>query len=308
MKIPRKLSLQFILVILWLVTSLALASWWLIFGLSQIDRIGSLQNACPQLSSAHDVLKQHRMLLSEGSSLFVLLLMGGLGLLYAIRIEIKRAERLRSFFLAVNHDAKTALASLRLQTEALQSELQGSALKISERIVKDSVRLELQLNNSLIFSQDDQGELFIEEVKLNKMIESLKYQWPETHFHFNQDAIVKSDKRALDSIIKNLVQNALVHGKAKNVYIDISSDLGELKLKFTDDGVGFKGNLKDLGKLFKRHSNTSGSGIGLYLVRELCQRMQGRVQFEKDLQDRLIIYVYLPGRLTLSRENTKDSP
>jgi signal transduction histidine kinase len=54
---------------------------------------------------------------------------------------------------------------------------------------------------------------------------------------------------------------------------------GRLSLRVSDNGHGFHGDLNRLGKLFVRHTRGSGSGVGLYIVRQLVKRMNGTINF-----------------------------
>jgi len=289
----KQLSFKLVAVFIWLVLSLALAGWWLLFGLKQLDKIAGLQNA-----SAQEILRQHRMLMSEGGFLFGLLLIGGISLLYYISVEIGRSKQIQSFFAAFTHDLKTSLASLRLQAEALEEELKDHHSKFTKRIVRDTVRLELQLNNSLILAQDDDNTFYFEELSLKRSIENMRHQWTDLDIEVLDDCILKVDARALESICKNIIQNALVHGQAKSLKISCQSSGADLiEIDFRDDGRGFQGEATALTKLFVRHSSTSGTGIGLYLVKSLCERMHGKLEFAKSAQG-FSVRIFLPGKLS----------
>lgn len=289
LSIRKRPSFKLIAVFVWLSFSLALAGWWLLFGLKQLDKIAALQNA-----SAQEILRQHRMLMSEGGVLFALLLVGGVSLLYYISVEISRAKQIQTFFAAFTHDLKTSLASLRLQAEALEEENQN---KFTNRIIKDTVRLELQLNNSLTLAQDDANRFFIEEISFKKSIESFRPQWADLDVIVDRDCLLRVDSRALESICKNIIQNAIIHGHARQIRIHCQSDSENMvQIDFLDDGEGFNGSEKSLGALFVRHSSTSGTGIGIYLVRNLCERMGGKLKFSK-LEKGFLVSVHLPGKL-----------
>lgn len=285
-------SLKLVAVFLWLSLSLALAGWWLLFGLKQLDKIAGLQNA-----SAQEILRQHRMLMSEGGFLFGLLLIGGISLLYYISVEIGRARQVQTFFAAFTHDLKTSLASLRLQAEALEEDMKDHQSKFPKRIIRDTVRLELQLNNSLTLAQNIDSRFFLEELSLKKSVNSMKQQWADLNVDVKNDCLLRVDARALESICKNVIQNAMIHGLARNLEINCKSSGEEMmQIDFQDDGEGFKGKHRELAKLFVRHSTTSGTGIGLYLVRNLCERLGGSCDF-KNLDKGFLVSIFLPGRL-----------
>ena len=267
----------------WMVFNLSLAGWWLIFGLRQIDLV---QSTTAQFAPEHSVhianfVRQQRMLISEGSILIVSLVLGGGALLYYIVRERRRANQIRAFFATFSHEVKTSIASLRLQVESLADDYaESSPNPLFSRLVKDSVRLEIQLENSLHLSQLDSNLFFIERLDLQRILSSLEHQFPGTRLEAVGETAVLADHRAVETIVKNLIQNALIHGGAKHVtFTTEKMDGARIGIRVSDDGVGFQGNFAQLGKLFVRHNAKSGSGVGLFLVRTLIGRMGGVTRF-----------------------------
>lgn len=268
----------------WMVFTLSLAAWWLIFGLRQIDLVQTTTSHFAPEHSGHvaDFVRQQRMLISEGSILILSLLLGGGALLYYMRRERKRADQIRAFFATFSHELKTPIASLRLQVESLADDFKESPSNpLFARLVKDSVRLEIQLENSLHLAQLDSSKIFLERIDLRRMIGALAHQWPDTRLEVEGDLPVRADHRALETVVKNLIQNAIIHGGAKRVRFVLASaaDGSRVSLRVNDDGAGFTGDPDQLGRLFVRHNPKSGSGVGLFLVRSLVERMGGSVRF-----------------------------
>jgi signal transduction histidine kinase len=266
--------------VIWLGFSVALAIWWMIYGLSQIDRLSQIAGDAPH-SLTLEFTRQHRMLLSEGATLVLLLLGGGIALLYHIRREMQRGEKLREFFGAFTHDLKTSLASLRLQAESLEEDLRESDNeRLAKRLVKDTVRLELQLENSLFLaSPDDNSRFHMEPIHLRDVFQPMRHHWPDLEVDVDGDATVLSDQRALESIFKNLLQNAVVHGRANQVRIKVERTSSHVTIRVSDNGRGFSGDMKRLGLAFERHGSSSGSGLGLYLARKLARKLRGELHF-----------------------------
>ncbi len=278
-----RISWRLLAVTAWLVFSVALAIWWLIFGLQQSERLIELARiASPSVASeiASEVARQHRMLTSEGVTLVILLLAGGIALLWSIGTDLKRARRIQEFLGAFTHDLKTSLSSLRLQTEALEEDLKDSGQsRVARRLVKDTVRLELQLENSLMLAApESDSPLLIEHIELADLLSMLAHYWPDLLVAIEGESVVYADRRALESIFKNLAQNAVVHGRSSKIQIDIQREGPWTRVRFVDDGRGFRGDFSRLGRMFERHSSSSGSGLGLSLAKQLSRRMGGSVQ------------------------------
>ncbi|MGE3490356.1 MAG: sensor histidine kinase [Vicinamibacterales bacterium] len=274
MKLTR-ITWQYAAAIAWLVFTVALASWWLIFGLSQARQLGDLEG--PEAAQLGRVT---RMLILEGVMLVAMLVAGGAALLAAIRLEQRRRRDMRAFFMAFTHDLKTSLASLRLQAEILREDLpQAAGNPNLQRMLKDAVRLELQLENALFFAQTD-GAVFIEAIEVRALVDSLRDDWPELEIVVTGDERVRADRRALESILRNLLQNAVVHGRARKVHIALTRHAsGAVDVVLADDGVGAQVDVtRALDRPFEHRTPTSGSGVGLFVCRGLLRQMEGRIQ------------------------------
>ena len=186
-----------------------------------------------------------------------------------------------------------------MQAESLEEDLKDSGQnKIARRLVKDTVRLELQLENSLLLASPEDSLLLVEPCDLHDVLQPLMHHWPELEIVVRGDGVVDGDARALESVFKNLFQNAVVHGRANRVDVMIEAgDPGYLRIRLEDNGRGFSGDRAKLGEMFRRHSSTSGSGLGLYLAQKLTVRMNGVFAItDNSQQSGFTLQITLPGR------------
>lgn len=269
--------LQYIGAILWLLFTVSLASWWMMFALEQ-----SRQFAAQAGPDAAHLVRVHRMLMWEGASFIALLLVGGIALIVSIRHEQARQRAVEAFFMAFTHDLKTALASLQLQAESLREDLPEAADNPNlARLLQDTVRLGVQLENSLYFAQPD-GGLLLEPIPLARFVEHAAEDWPELTVKIDGDATALGDVRGLGSVVRNLLQNAVVHGGATEVRVAIAQRPdGRISVTTTDNGRGASAEvLRLLGRPFVGRTPTSRTGVGLFVSRQLAQRMRGDLRFE----------------------------
>lgn len=290
MKLTR-ITWQYAAAIGWLVFTVALASWWLIFGLSQARHLGELEG--PEAAQLGRVT---RMLILEGVMLVAMLVAGGVALLVAIRLEQRRRRDMRAFFMAFTHDLKTSLASLRLQAEALREDLPEAAGNPNlQRMLKDAVRLQLQLENALFFTKTD-GAVFIEPIQVRTLIDQLRDDWPELQIDVTGDERVRADRRALESILRNLLQNAVVHGRAQRLSVELRRNAtGAIGIVVSDDGIGTTSDVATaLDRPFVRPTATSGSGVGLFVCRGLLDQMHGHIQLQGGARPGFTVSIELP--------------
>ena len=291
MKFFSRPIFKYALVAIWLLNTLALAGWLYIFSFRQTQQIAEIRNETVAQAAAY-----HRMLVGESLVLSLCLLGGGFFLGYYIYLDAKRSKKVRSFFLTFSHELKTPLSSLQLQTESLLEDLGDSEHKeVIDRLVADTNRLSLHLENSLSLAEGADRKLFVEDLSVAEVVSSLKHYWPNLHIQLSGNATVSADRRSFESILKNLIENALNHGEATTVNIKLrKQEDNSIDIHINDNGSGFSGDYKTLGKLLERQGTTSGSGIGLHLVSELTRLSGGKVLFPKTSSG-FDVHLLLPG-------------
>ncbi|HEX8897386.1 MAG TPA: ATP-binding protein [Chthoniobacterales bacterium] len=162
--------------------------------------------------------------------------------------------------------------------------------------MRDTLRLQLQLENSLFLVNLTRGKFFLEPISLSSCIDNLSRHWPDLKIRQSGDAVVIADARALESVLTNLIQNAVTHGSATEITIDLEPERkGRSCVRIADNGRGFAGDFNQLGKLFVRHGRGSGSGVGLYIARQLVQRMNGNIEFESRPESGFVARFELPA-------------
>ena len=282
---------QYVAAVSWLVFTVALAVWWLIFGLSQARHLGALEGEAAQLA------RVTRMLVLEGVILVLMLVAGGVALLVGIRYEQRRRRDMRAFYTAFTHDLKTSMASLILQAEALSEDIPEAAANPNlQRLQKDAVRLRLQLENALFLTESDAAVL-IESIDVRSMIDALRDDWPELRIEMSGDDRVRADRRAFESVLRNLLQNAVVHGRATAVRVELRRlPSGAVEMMVSDNGRGAAADVAiALDRPFTRTAPTSGSGVGLYVCRGLLRQMHGQIRLLTDQASGFGVAVQLAG-------------
>lgn len=277
LSMPDRLKsiVRYSVISVWIFFTASLIVWWLIFALRQLETIKTLD-----VARASQLAAQHRMLILEGATLLVCVVGSGAALLYSAYREVHLNRRLKLFFLTFAHEIKTPLASLRLQAESLMDDLRNSSTqKLLERLVADANRLSMRIENSLFLTSLDNPVLCYEEIKLSHLLDSCRQQWPLMEIELKGDALLRADQRALEAIFNNLIQNTQVHGRAAQVLVNVNQQEPRLvRLTVSDRGAGCQKANAAFGKLSSRPLPQSGSGLGLFLCRELVNRMGGKFQ------------------------------
>ncbi|WP_413585435.1 sensor histidine kinase [Bdellovibrio sp. HCB274] len=276
-----KSHLKTVLAIIWFAFTFALVAWWWVFFLMELEGA-----------------RQHRMIAWEGSILLGSILIGGISLIVFTFRDKQRHDRLRFFFSTFSHDIKTSIARLRLQAEVLEEDLQGNSPPVMKRLISDIQRLDLQLENSLLLANLEVSPLLHEEISLSGLLASLRTEFADLSVELERDARINGDRRGLMSVVRNLLQNSVLHGKATAVKISVRALTGNrLEVIFTDDGLGFKGETGKLGSELLNSKDSRGNGIGLLITKRLMEKMRGDVRFESTENSGFKSILHMEGRL-----------
>ena len=99
-----------------------------------------------------------------------------------------------------------------------------------------------------------------------------------------------------------MLDNALKYGERTPISVEIAPDPDQARLRLTVSDLGPGVAESDRSRLFRRfergaeRSADDGSGLGLYVSRELCRAMEGDLVLEPPVAGRGAAFsIYLPG-------------
>jgi K+-sensing histidine kinase KdpD len=132
-------------------------------------------------------------------------------------------------------------------------------------------------------------------------VEEVRALWPKRTFHFAislTDHAIEAEQHYLTTALFNLFDNAQKYSLPDSpIEIDCHGEGKEVVIRIRNQSDGILTNeTEELFKKYQRGSNssdTNGSGLGLWLVREIIQRHHGAVTFEKS-GDHVVVTVRLP--------------
>ncbi|MCV9386201.1 sensor histidine kinase [Reichenbachiella ulvae] len=213
--------------------------------------------------------------------------------------ELKKInEEMDRFVYSTSHDLRAPLLSILgllniIEKENKQYDIQGYL-----KLLRDStVNLDKFISDIIDYSRNSRLEVEKTQVDIGEIInESFK------HLNYlpgcstllklvNIDAKEKfySDQRRLVIIFNNLISNAIKYQNPDltDSYINIEAeiDVKEMKLEISDNGIGIEESyLQKIFDMFYRASpDSKGSGLGLYIVKEAIQKLNGSIAVESTL-------------------------
>ncbi len=234
----------------------------------------------------HTVLN---MLKWEGTTFFLLIAAFGGTLLMLHRRDLKRSRALQALFASLTHELKTPLASMRLQAEVIrdliadESHDHAQLTALTTRLIQDTAKFEHELDKGLQLSRvEGQGTLTLAPVDLARLVKKLASKsMPERPVEVQGEAVVLADEMALAMVLRNLFENTQRYSAGGKVSVRFEREGDHLVCTYDDHGRDFSGDRSRLGELFYKHDSRKGTGIGLYLVRELMRAQHGRLEFSE---------------------------
>jgi signal transduction histidine kinase len=284
--------------------------WYLIFKLNK-----SIYNS--------EIFYQKKiwMILGEGLVFFILLIFG----IIAVRKAFKRQQNLakkeirlaidqENFVLSVSHELKTPIASVQLFLQTLQKRIdlpEAEKNKIYTKALSEVGRLDSLVNNILLTKQIEKDDYPIQKAKVNlKDFIKFKAEIYEQIIAKNhkiqlnlQEVTAHIDQNAFDSILTNIIENAVKYSEPNTkIIIGLTDENENFILTVSDQGKGISAeNINKLFNKFFREENeltrqTKGTGLGLYIVNFLVQKHKGSITIENQIPKGLIVKIKIPKK------------
>ena len=228
--------------------------------------------------------------------------------------ELSKTEDLRRELMAnVSHDLKTPLTMIKAYAELIKDVTYKNKEKMDNNlnvIIEETDRLNLLVNDILeLSSLQANNKLNMEEFDLNELIKSIikRYDiWNEVEkynikYKETKNIIVKADKKRLEQVIYNLINNAINYtGDDKTVIIKVKASDEKIRVEIIDTGKGIEE--KDLKyiwdkyyKVDKTHSRVQvGTGIGLSIVKNILENHNFNYGVESIINKGTTFYFEIP--------------
>jgi PAS domain S-box-containing protein len=118
----------------------------------------------------------------------------------------------------------------------------------------------------------------LKQINIDQVLDFLKKTYPNIKIKITGHCNVTADE-AFISVIDNILNNAIVHGKSNNIDIEINSDENSCQMKIIDYGKGIPEEIKE--KIFDEefsYGATKGTGLGLYISKKTIERYGGTIE------------------------------
>ncbi|MGB5157990.1 sensor histidine kinase [Desulfobacterium sp. N47] len=286
----------FMLSVMALATSLFLYIYWYIRVSSGLKTIVTKFNIEPSV-----VLESYTWVVILVLSVLVGIILLGIFTIFMYNLKTYQLYRIQQNFVNnFTHELKTPVTSLKLFLETLSKHQlsRSEQVKCINYMIQDVVRLSDNIGRILdlagIESNSYRGD-FIE----TDLVEAVK-SFCKTNYHLFPECIITVHNISgkpyvypvntylFEMFLMNLLTNAVKYNDSKVPTIDISFDLQNynLHIRVEDNGIGIEKSQtkKIFGKFYQvgqyKDMTAKGSGLGLYLVRNIARIHNGKVVAE----------------------------
>ena len=236
--------------------------------------------------------------------------------------EFRKKENANNQLLtSLSHDIRTPLTSIIGYTDAIKKELLKDGLNDKydlQNVIENNNTLE---NNNVIENYIDivreksyslkeyldnvfdwfklnSNEFYLDlkDTEITELSRNIIKSWivifEEKDIDFDieieeKEIICNLDQNAYARVINNIIQNAVEHSKTKKIQISIKESNKKIFITIKDFGVGIEPD--DLEHIFDRlykcdkARNKVGSGLGLYITKELIEKMNGCIDVKSEI-------------------------
>ena len=199
-------------------------------------------------------------------------------------------EQRRSFLADVTHELRTPLSVIRGQAEAIADGVYPAdaahlapildATQTMDRLVEDLRTLVLTDSGNLVLHKEptDIGALVHDAVESVRSQAESKSVSLTTEFP-DRPPTIEVDPARIRQVIGNLLSNAIRHTPSGgSVKVDVSSAGDDVTITVTDTGEGIPPELlPHVFDRFVKGPNSTGSGLGLSIARDIVNLHSGRI-------------------------------
>jgi protein-histidine pros-kinase len=218
----------------------------------------------------------------------------------------KKAEISKDDFITItSHELRTPMTIIKSYLWLLEEEKPGALnpkqKEYIQKAINSTERMLSLINDMLSVSKIEQGKIgykfevfdidkFISdtlpefEVKIKENNNKLLFE------HLPDEKMVLADKKRLKEILYNLIGNSIKFTKDGTIKVKIMANDKFVKISVSDSGKGI--SKEDMPRLFQKFgklensyetmAESSGTGLGLYITKQLVEGMGGKISAKSD--------------------------
>lgn len=219
-------------------------------------------------------------------------------------------EELNTFIYRASHDLRGPIASLLGLAKVAYFDVEDETAKgIIDKVGKTAERLDEILTSLIDITKIQQGTISAEEINFKEITKGIL----QTLENISGTSLITihpkiedinnfySDKSLVRSILQNLIENAIKYSKegvsGARVEISINPKNNGANIVVKDNGIGMKEEIhqKIFDIFYRGTGKSSGSGLGLYIVKSAVDKLGGKIYLESEENKGTTFTVFLPS-------------
>lgn len=224
-------------------------------------------------------------------------------------------ESLDSFVYRVSHDLKAPVINVKNMISMLKDHTKEDehslVPKIIENLELSSNRLDLTITDLLELSKIEKVDEIRDQIRIKDVLQSILPEYQDeldsigakVNLSF-QDNGTYSSFSEMASVLQNLLTNSIKYRrKDLPLVIDVATKdkNGKMIIDYRDNGQGidlkkFEGKLFSMFQRFTSDQSITGTGVGMYIVKRLIDKNNGKVKLESQPNNGLRYLITLPSK------------
>ncbi|MHA2362831.1 MAG: PAS domain-containing sensor histidine kinase [Candidatus Hodarchaeales archaeon] len=180
----------------------------------------------------------------------------------------RQKEELSDFAHFMAHDIRNSLSAIEGYVQLIENENDKIRVK---KILNRSKYMKNLLNVSLTLADAGLTVEKTEKVDLNQIVSNIGNMIIPANILFTHDLLptVPCDRDKISQIFKNLIENAIIHGKPEKIEIKLINDNEDTSILVSNNGQSFPPDFRN--KVFSESISTrkEKSGLGLIIVKKI---------------------------------------
>ncbi len=208
--------------------------------------------------------------------------------------ELKYQKEKKTLILSLSHDIKTPLSAIKLYSKALNDNLYKTEEKrkeVIDGILKNTNEIERYVSEIVKNSREDFMDITVnvQDFYLKDVVDQIEKYYKDklgivhTNFYVENynNCILKGDKDRVVEVIQNVIENSIKYGDGKNIEITFSEEENCKLITISNTGCSLK--IEELPHIFDSFyrgsniKNQEGSGLGLYICKQIMHKMDGDI-------------------------------
>ena len=223
--------------------------------------------------------------------------------------QVNLNHQLDQLLAVVSHELRSPIASVLTLIDITRHEKDpdkiAEYMALEERSLK---KINEFIEDIIDYSRNSNLTLEKERIDFQPMIQNILDQYNHAHrlssiktnLKVSQRENFTSDKKRIQIIMSNLIANAFkYHDQEKperfiNIDVAVADNMAKITVKDNGKGIHKRHLNKIFDMFYRANEKISGSGLGLYLVRETVEKLGGNISVSSTLDQESSFRIELP--------------